>query len=493
MSDGRKVVPIGERRRKRVPPTDGPGATPAFATAMTDLGNAERFAAQNGRDVRYCHGWLAWDRTRWRRDVDDEIHRRAHATARSIYAEAAQAEDEDRRNALARHAVRSESDASIRHLLARAQHLTGIVVRPEALDADPFLLNCENGTLDLRTGELRPHRREDLITKIAPVVFDPAVDVSEWQAFLLDRLGSHQIVAFLQRAVGYSLTADTRHDVLFLVLGPGGSGKSTFVEAVRAALGEYGRSADFESFLRERNPTPGRARPDLVALVGARMVTSVETDRGKKLAEGLIKSLSGSDTKAVRDVYRKTFEFRPTFKLWLVCNDAPRANADDEGIWRRILRVPFDRAISREAQDPALRAAWLTDPRKRSAILNWAVGGCLAWQATGDLGVPDAVLRATEELRAEMDPWAEFFFDECAFGPQARVGRKALRDAAATWAQSRGMQPPRPKELAAALRRAAKRAGVDAKDTPVKEGARVMNGWAGVSLQRRSEQSSDAA
>jgi putative DNA primase/helicase len=405
---------------------------------LTDLGNAERFVAQHGDDVRYCYQWrkwLVWAGVRWERDETGKVERLAKETVRSIYEEAAAAESEARRKELAKHATRSEAEARIRAMLELAK--SEVPVSPEELDRDPWKLNTLNGTVDLvGSGELMDHKREDLITKVAPVEYDPEASSEVWERCLKTITGGDAALArFLQRAAGYSLTGDVSEEVLFFVHGPAASGKSTFIEALKSALGDYATTADFEAFLARRDV--GGARNDIARLAGARLVASIEVDEGKRLAEGLIKMLTGGDVVTARHLYKEAFEFLPAFKLWLAANHAPRIRDDDEAMWRRILRVPFEHIIPKEARDPAVKRALRNPQRTGAAILAWAVQGCLAWQREG-LGVPPAVETATRELREEMDPLKDFFEDCCILKPEAWVLTADLRQAYETWARERG-------------------------------------------------------
>src|SRR5262249_28322564 len=315
---------------------------------LTDLGNAERLVAEHGRDLRYAPGlgWHTWDGRRCKRDTDGERLRRAKQTVRTMYAVAADLDDEDGRK-LARWAISSASESRLRAAVALAETEQAVIVDPAELDADAWLFNAANGTIDLRTGELREHRRDDLLTRLAPVTYRPGARSALWDSFIARVTGSdEELAAFLARAVGYSLTGHTSEEVLFFAHGPSATGKSSKLEAIRAVLGEYATTADFETFLKRRGDAG--IRNDVARLAGARPVLSIEVDDGKTLAEGLLKLLTGGDTVAARFLYRETFEFQPRFKLWLAANDRPRVNADDAAMWRRIIQIPFAVVIPEE-------------------------------------------------------------------------------------------------------------------------------------------------
>jgi len=314
-----------------------------------------------------------------------------------------------------------------------------VVARAAQLDADPWLLTVGNGTLDLRTGELRPHARDDLISKLSTVRYDQGARSTLWERFLATTTGDDaELAEFLQRLAGYTLTGDTSEKILLFAHGPTATGKSTFLEAVKAALGEHAATADFETFLKRRGDAG--IRNDIARLAGARMVVSVEVDDGKALAEGLIKTLTGGDTVAARFMYREHFEFTPRFKLWLAANHRPRVRADDDAMWRRIVQLPFTHTLPESERDPTLKARFRNDPDIRAAVLAWAVQGCLEWQQRG-LDIPACVRDYTEEYRRENDPLAEWIADECQLGAEHWTATKELRAAYEQWCMAAGAEP----------------------------------------------------
>lgn len=428
------------------------------ALSDTDIGNARRLVNMHGSDLRWISQWraapwLVWDGRRWLRDRTGEIERRAKDTADTILIEAALGPDTADKAKRIRFALDTSKRPRLEAMIALARTEPGIPIQPVDLDADPWLLNVENGTLDLRTGELHPHRREDLITKIAPVVYDPAATHPVWDQFI-DEATNHDptFARFLARAVGYSLTGSTAEEVLFFLLGRAATGKSTFIAALEATLGEYSTHADFETFLARQGV--GGPRPDIARLAGARFVNSVEVDDGARLAEGLVKTLTGGDMITARFLFGDEFEYRPQFKLWLAANHAPRVGYGDDAIWRRILRIPFDTVIPKERRDPTIKAT-LTDPNAAGpAILAWAVRGCLEWQQIG-LQIPSVITTATGQYRADMDPLKEFLDEYCDLGttPEHWVLTSSLRKAYEHWADEVGLRKRlHPKAFADALR-----------------------------------------
>lgn len=409
---------------------------------LTDLGNAKRLVWLHGHDMRYCHSWgrwLIWDGKRWALDTSGAAERLAKDCVRQMYTSASRIEDEALRKTIVKHALKSESQRAISAMLALAQSEEGISVQPAELDANPWLLNVQNGTIDLRTGELREHRREDLLTKISPVTYDANARSELWERFLEDSTGGdHELQVFLQRAAGYSLTGETDEEKLFFVHGPGAAGKSTFLEALKATFGDYAATADFETFLARHQV--GGPRSDVAQLAGARLVVGIEVDEGKKMAEGLVKQLTGGDTVTARFLYKENFTFRPQMKLWLAANHAPKVSDDDDAMWRRILRVPFEHVVLAEKRDPGLKRTLRDTAISGPAILAWAVEGCLRWQREG-LRVPPVVTQATQAYRLDNDPLRDFLNIRCVFGPTKTVRIRNLGTAYKTWCTDNGEIP----------------------------------------------------
>lgn len=411
----------------------------AHRISQTDLGNARRMVRLFGKDIRYCYGWgqwLVWTSTRWQVDDTGEIQRFAKQTALSIYNEAAQAKTKDRRELLAAWATRSESEKAITAMINLARSERSIVITPAELDANPYQLNCENGTIDLRTGKLHRHRREDFITKLAPVTYDPKAYDEIWARVLNDATGGNiELHELIQRAFGYSITGDTDEEVLFLLYGPAATSKSTIIEAIKATLGDYAVTADFETFVKRRDA--GGPRNDIARLAGSRLVVSIEVDEGKQLAEGLVKMVTGGDTVTARKLYHESFEFKPAFKLWLVANHAPRVDPEDDAMWRRIHVIPMVCQVPKNLRNPKVKAHLRNPAEAGPAILQWLLKGCLGWQRER-LKIPAVVQQATDDYRASQDSFAEFVSDCCVLQPDAWVSSEALRKAYDEWSSERG-------------------------------------------------------
>ncbi len=431
------------QKREDPPPLGDEDAPPPLGTVedqsfhLTDLGNASRFVEAFGADLRYVFPWkrwLAWDGQRWAFDDGGRVARYAARVPQLIYAAAANCDDKDIREAMIEWGRKTEFAGRQAALVELARSHEKVVARPGDFDRDPMLMNVRNGTIDLKTCKLRPHRREDLLRRLAPVDFLPGAPCRLWLAFLETVLPGPAVRAFFQRAVGYSLTADINEHALFLLWGTGSNGKTVALERVQEILGDYGQSTKAETFMENRSEAIPNA---LAALDGARFVAISETDSGKRLAEGLVKDFTGGDTVAARFLFAEWFNFRPQFKLWIRTNHKPVIRGTDEGIWRRIKLIPFSVRIPEAERDHKLAERLAAE---LPGILRWAVEGCLAWQKNG-LNPPIEVRAATNAYRDEMDPLGGWLADCCTVSEQVEETVKALFASYEAWCKSNGEDP----------------------------------------------------
>ena len=402
----------------------------------TDLGNAERFNAQHGADLRYCYdtkSWLKWDGKRWGNDAEPAVEKMAYNTARNIYNEAANTSDPGQRKALGKWAVQSEARWRIKSMVDLARPFKP--VRMSELDANPWVLNCRNGTLDLRTGDLLEHDKRMLLTRVLDVDFIPGAECPAWLNHLeLVTGGDKALQLYLQKLMGYALTGNTDEHAIFFLFGAGNNGKSVTIEAMLQLLGDYAQRTRIEALLASWQHGDA-ANPYVAGLAGARFVVASEIPAGRKINESLVKDLSGGDRLTARFLNQNPFEFVATHKLFLAGNYKPKVSGDDLGFWRRIHVVPFKKTISRDQRRP-MSDLLAEFEAEASGILGWAAAGCLFWQSDGRLVQPDAVSMATAEYKGEEDILQRFIEDECETDGQ--VLKSVLYTRFKTWAEDEG-------------------------------------------------------
>ena len=452
--------------------------------ALTDVGNAERFADLFAKQFRYVGEWDRWiyyDGKRWAPDAHGSVMRAAIDTVRQLHTDAGSLTDSAERTDLARHALRSESARALRALIEIAKTDRRITIPADQLDNSArtcYLLNVDNGTIDVRTGEIMSHNPEDFITRLAPINFDATASLELWETFLERILPDPEVRAFVQRYAGSALTGDTADQCFVLFHGIGANGKSTLENVLLGALGDYGRQADFETFLHStgRSDRRGAARSDLVALRGKRLVSAIEASDGQRLNESLVKSLTGSDALTARGNYeRNDSTFTPELHLMLSTNELPRIHGDT-AIWRRVLVVEFPVTIPEHERDTTLFTR-LTSPANLAGVLNWCLIGARDWYDTGDtnrLRPPDAVRMATATYRNDQDVLARFFEDCCDLDPSAWTATKELRAVYGGWAEAAGERALGESTLRQKLR--ARGLKPDRRGTP------AQRGWSGIRL-----------
>ena len=409
--------------------------------ALTDMGSADLFADLHSGRLRFNWNrkkWVYFDGVLWSAELGTiKAYELSKLTVRSIVNQITRDMPDEEKKQIRTWAKRSESKARIEAMLSLASHSAKMSTFNRDYDGDGYLLNCLNGTIDLKTGTLLPHRPEHMMTKLVPVNYDPEASLPLWDEFLQTVSGGNQaMVDFLQVAAGYTIIGSNPEEKMFFVHGPGASGKSSFLEALKTVLGDYAKTADFSTFLKKANCG---IRNDIARLAGARLCLSIEVDEGQALAEALIKTITGGDTITARYLYSEAEEFTPDLTLWLAANDAPTVSDLDCGIWRRILRLPFDNVIPVEKRDPKLKSTLKDTAVAGPAILAWLVKGCLRWQAEG-LVEPDFVTDATQEYRKSLDPLADFFSDVCVVAPDASIPVTELRAAYDEWAREQGLR-----------------------------------------------------
>jgi putative DNA primase/helicase len=421
---------------------------PSDTEHLTDLGLAQRLVAFHGANLRYCWlwgKWMIWTGVRWESDDSGIVAAWTKDAVKTIYAdtqahfatataaatrgdEITQSNAKKKADALYAWGLRSEAAARISAAIDLARSEPNIPVTPDMLDVNPWLLNVQNGTIDLKTGQLRPHRREDMLTKLAPVNFAPDARLPLWERFLSEAIPVLDTLAYVQRCVGATVVGKAINDLLLIVFGPGGTGKGTFLNSLLKALGDYGAAADLSTFTTSRDAHA--PQPDLARLRGRRMVAISEVNEGGALA--ILKRATGGDVIVTRSHHQESFEFIAQFTLWIITDRRPHVPDDDTGAWRRIREIPF--TVKFAKPDESIRET-LTDPNIAGpAILAWAVRGCLAWQQEGVGDLPEQVIRATEAYRLDMDPLQEWLEDCCLTGETFWSPFAVLWKSYRTWA-----------------------------------------------------------
>jgi putative DNA primase/helicase len=413
-----------------------PTATPTQKDYnTTDMGNAERFYDLHGANIRYCAdlgkdgAWLVWDGRRWKVDRTLRIHTLAKQVVPLIYQDAANALTKPAKKRLFNWAVKTESLATRGNMIRDARHLSAIEITE--LDKNPWLLNLRNGTLDLKTGILAPHSQADKITRLIDIDFNPVAECPLWIEFLISCMaGNQDLVSYLQKIVGYTLTGDVSEKCVFIMHGPKDTGKTTFVETIRLLTGEYAVKIQAQTLMwqRERNNTN-----DVARLKGARFVYASESEENERLAESRIKEMSGGDTLVARFLHAEFFEFDQEFKIWLATNNKPRVS-NDEATWGRLKLLPFVAVIPEAKKDKQLKNKLRAE---LPGILRWAIDGCLMWQRDG-LQHPDQIVAATQDYHKQMDIIGMFVDECCEVGELFRARAKTVYDEYKTWCLDNG-------------------------------------------------------
>jgi putative DNA primase/helicase len=437
----------------RVQDTRAEPAREDIGSHWTDYGHAVQFVRRHGQDVRYTQAthWRVWTQGRFRADDNGSMAKLAKAMIRTRYEEAT-ALDPRQRAAFMEHLLKTESQARIEALLASAQSEPEVSCVESDFDGDPHLFNVRNGTLDLRTLRLLPHRREDLITKLSPVVYDPDATCPRFTEFLTETFPSEAVRQYVQRLFGYALCGDTEEQCYFIFHGTGQNGKSTLTDTMLRLMGEYAHKTQVETLLASRlgGSNYQNAMSEMAALQGVRLALASEPEMGRYLAESFLKDLTGGEQISARLLYREPFKYSPQFKLILSTNTRPPIQGTDTATWRRIRLVPFVNEVPEWRRDKQLKKAlW----RERSGILNWALAGYRQWQELDGLSTPPEIETSTQEYRESEDSVQSFVDECCDRDDRATVAVAMLYDAYVNWARRAGERAQSKKAMGLALDR----------------------------------------
>ncbi len=401
----------------------------------TDTGNAELFAFMFGDRLRFDHKrgiWLQWQEHWWDLPQGGELQRMTKAVARERRSKARTLTKEMGRYGETSWARTSESVAARKAMLELARSEAPISDPGVGWDRNPMLLGAGNGVVDLISGRVRSGQRKDLISAHSLTEFDSRAKCPRWNQFLIEVFdGNQDLIDFVHKAVGYSMTGDISEQCLFVCYGPGANGKGVLFETLRHVLGGYGYNLPFSAFeLQARPAIPN----DICALVGRRFVTSSETNESARLNAARIKMLTGGDMVTARMLYKEFFEFKPVAKFWLAFNHKPQVDDDSEGFWRRVHLIPFLHQFKGNERDPRLTEKLLAEA---PGILAWAVRGCLQWQEKG-LTAPEIVKACTHDWREDADPLAPFLEESCTTAENVTSTVKRLRKVYESWARDSG-------------------------------------------------------
>lgn len=375
---------------------------------MTDTGNAHRLVDRFGTIIRYSYNrrkWMFWDGKMWRVDEGSEIKKLADLICDDIKKEAILEQDEKTQIEMLRWASRTASSKGKDNMIREAQHLEGIPASPDDFDSYPDFINCQNGIVNLRNGELIPHDSNFMMSKITYCDYDTTgADPKLWLRFL-DDVTNHnkELQDYIQKCIGYSLSGSTREQCAYFLYGMGNNGKSTFLDVIADMLGGYASNAQPETIMMKKWGSDG-ASSDIARLKSARFVTSEEPTEGVRLNEGLLKQLTGGSKVTCRFLYGDEFEYMPEFKIWIATNHKPIIRGTDFGIWRRIKLIPFEVNIPKHKVDKMLKYKLR---KEMSLIMRWAVEGCIKWQREG-ITEPQCVQDAVKDYKQEMDLLAGF-------------------------------------------------------------------------------------
>ncbi len=402
--------------------------SPIFAEeTISDAGSAGIFQRLQGQDVRFLHGpgqWLIWSGKHWDADKDGEIIRRALCVSEHWVCQAedafresiklAQLGDKERSrqsaeqaNTYRKNALQTQNIRKIKDFLEIAKAHPEIAITSRNLNSNPLLLNTNSCTVDLQTGDIYKHRREDLINRIAGCDYQPESLTPAFDAFLNSSMPDKDMQDFLQRIIGYTSTGSNKEQVFFVHYGAGGNGKSVFLEAIRAALGDYAQAAESSTFIAEQNDRSSSIPNDLARLDGVRSVFVPDVPQGGKWKDGIIKQITGGDTITARYLHKEFFDFEPVAKIHVRANHRPRAE-DDDGFWRRARLIPWE--VQPQNKDRALPEKL---KKELPGILAWVVAGAIRWHQMG-LEAPARVTEATSAYRSQQSGIKDWI-DECCY------------------------------------------------------------------------------
>jgi len=400
---------------------------------FSDVGNAERLLAVYGKNIKYnpirC-SWFIWSGKHWKADNNGKIEnlsrkviRKLQAEGESISLSGLEPEEKEKKSKLKSKirsfVLKSEGDGRLKAMINQAKTFNAFIIKET--DKNVYILNVKNGTLNLRTGLIKKHERKDFLTKLIDVEYSAKTQCPNWLEFINKIFtGDKELINYIQKSIGYSLTGDSRLQCFYILHGKGSNGKGTFMQVISKLMGPYYSTLMPES-LMERTGNNEGAREDLAKLESTRFVCVNECDENKYFDENLLKRMSsGANEKfTVRRMYEKYFDLSPEFKMWMTTNSLPRIKGTDKGIWRRVRKIPFEYDFDLDENKDLNFFDEKLLP-EITGILNWALEGCLKWQQEG-MEVPEAVMVELEKYKSDMDPILRFIEDCCVVSETCKV------------------------------------------------------------------------
>jgi putative DNA primase/helicase len=426
---------------KEITADDAPMDALNESLLRTDLGRARLFIDTHGEDLRFCPAWRKWlvfEDGRWRMDTTGAVHRKTKEVCLDLTELALQIKGSEERKEQLKNAQAWGDTGIVEKMLKAACSDERVIIEPDKIDADPLLVGAPNGVIDLATGAMLPHSRERLVTKTLGTHHDATAGCPRWRQFIEEIFPDPDVRRFVHKACGYSLTGLTTEHLFFFLHGTGANGKSSFAETMQAVFGEYARRVG-DGLIRY-SPHGNSPDTELAELFGVRMAIGSEVEEGSRLNEKIIKDISGGDTLRGRRLYEGAFEFKPQVTLWIYGNHSPAIRGTDDGIWRRVRKIPFEVRFSEgdPRRDPMLGSKLRAE---MPGILNWLVEGCLLWQREG-LKLPAVVQQAVQEYRQEEDVLADFIEDVTEDDMHASTPHADIYEAYQRWCGDNGVKHP---------------------------------------------------
>ena len=401
----------------------------------TDIGNAEYLAKQMDGSYHYSltdGEWYCWSGKCWEAKSVNRVFKLAKETLRFMK----QTATEEANEAGIRWAERSEHIQRIKAMVELSQYEDGIPIQLTDFDNHPYLFNVANGTIDLTDGRLYPHNKDQMLLKTSPVIYNSCATCDKWEQTLFDIFDyDFELIDYVQRAIGYSLTSDTREQALFFLHGSGSNGKSKVVNILHALLGPYAKHLHSHTLMYSSGSSNNTKDSDIARMVGARLITAVESHQGKAWDEELVKQITGDDAYiTARFLRHNTFEFRPTWKTWFSSNYYPDVKSiKDVSIWRRLKVIGFKRQFLGKDRDEYLENKLMAE---LSGILNWALQGCKEWLDHGLGEMPKSMQQEIEKYKKDVDIVGPFVDDMCVVHPKMQIGVGELYDIYERWGKS---------------------------------------------------------